>query len=47
MSKSNLEKIEIIKLNNIILFTYKDIKPFLNYVKIKYGKDFLKSCKKV
>ena len=42
-----LEKLELIKLNNIVLFTYKDIKPFLNYVKIKYGKDFLKSCKKV
>lgn len=33
--------------NNVIIWKYEDIKPFLKYVQEKYGKDYLKSFKKL
>ena len=33
------------KNNNVKILTYKDIKPILDYINEKYGKNFLKKFK--
>ena len=40
-----LEKTKCMKNNNVKILTYKDIKPILDYINEKYGKNFLKKFK--
>ena len=41
----DMEKYQCMLDNNVIILRYDDIKPILNYIKEKYGKDYLKQFK--
>ena len=43
--KFQKKKINCMKEHNVTIFCKNEIMTFLNYIKNKYGKDFLKNCK--